>query len=325
MLALQESWDFPNKMGVLLILATPMAVWAADAVGAVRRTPKLAGGGIVAVAAGGWFAAHAAGSLEVPADTRYFAVFDETAPDSAALLASDLAEATSVGLLPDPKRLSRSSPFLSMRNLRALRAELASPAVASDQHPWGWFPGEPPPRGGPVTLAISMTEDPTRSRPSVRVTEEPPHFEVIPDGDGRPTLHRATGLEIDWEERDLTVYAVAGAEVTTIAFAFERPDEARGGAPCACERGDGGYLPPCDGRCSLLFDSTGIFVNPDTAGPTAPPTVPIDGRELRVRVPAGGVSLELWQIPYANRFRLWKVTTPPDPPRVDGPWLPWHS
>ncbi|MCP4871336.1 MAG: hypothetical protein GY898_21715 [Proteobacteria bacterium] len=325
MLALQESWDFPNKMGVLVMLATPMAVWAADAVGTLRKAPKVSTAVILVLAAGGWFGARAASDVAIPADARYFEVFPETAPDTASLLSFDQAEATDVGLLPDLHRLARSAPFLSMRNLRAMGAELSSPAVVPDQHPWGWFPGEPPPRGEPVTLAISLTDDVARTLPTVRVTDEPPHFEVTADADGQPTLHRAAGLEVGWAERDLTVYAVAGREVTTIALALERPGEAAGGEPCACERGDGGYLAPCDGRCSLLFDSTGIFVDPDAPGPHAPPPVPIDGPELRVRLPSGGVSLELWQIPYANRFRLWKVVTDPAGPQIDGPWLPWHS
>ncbi len=324
MLALQESWDFPNKMGVLLMLATPLALWAADVVAAATRRPAPVLAAVLVLTAGGRLGARAAATWDVPPDERYHATFPETAPDSVALLAGDLREATDVGLFPAPARMQRSAPFLSARNLRAMAAELAEPAVVPDFHPWGWFPGEPPPFGEPVTIAIVLADDPTTTPPSVHFTDEPPHL-VVEAGPGHPTIHRAAGVEVDWAERDLTVYALAGPEVTTIAFALERADEAAGDDPCACARGDGGYLPPCDGRCSLLFDSTGVFVDPDASGPNAPRTVPVDGRELRVRLPAGGVSLQLWQIPYANRFRLWKVYADPAAPRIDGPWLPWHS
>jgi len=324
MLALQESWDFPNKMGVLLILLTPVVAWTLLGVQAAARRPKLEGAATVVLATAAWLLVPAipTGGDGVPADGRYFAAFPEAPHESSALVAAEVREATSVGLLPDYGRVRERGPLFEPGALAAAQDLLGDPTIRTDLGPWGWAPAERLPRGAPVTLEIDLAGLPDGSI-DVRLTDAPPDLDLVADA-GSLALHRASGVTVPWDERDLVVYGLVGEEVTTIAFAFTRPVDVADG-PCHCRWSDGDFAAPCDGRCSLLADVTGVHVVEEWTRPPARAVVDVGRRRIRVRVPSGAISVPFFQIPFANRFLLFRVRATSEGVTSDGPWRPWHS
>jgi hypothetical protein len=322
MLALQEAWDFPNKMGVLLILLTPVVAWVLLGLAAGVRRPAVEGVAIALLAGAGTLAAPTLSERAVPADERYLAWFDETADESAELRAREAQVAVRLGMLPDYGRVGEHGPLLEPGVFGAVADLFADPTVRTDLTPWGWAPAEVPARGGPVTLEIDLSSLP-EGIITVRPTDEAPDLDLATDA-GSLALHRASGVAVPWDRRPLVAYGLVGSEVTTIAFAFTRPVDAANG-PCHCAWRDGNFLAPCGGRCSLLADLTGVHVSEQWTSPGEREVVHVGRNVVRVRVPAGGINIALFQIPFANRFLLWRVRATPEGAVVDGPWRPWHS
>ncbi len=324
-LALQESWDFPNKMGVALVLFAALPWCAAHGLSALRDRRVLAGW-LVAALALAW--------LPVPpivgvADARYHARFPLAPEESPALVAA-AAEDRGFGALPSGAALHRHGDLFAADHLRHLASVLRDRRIRDAVHPWGWGPGEEPPPGVPVTVAIRS--DGPGGAPTFSLTDAPPDLDLVADGAG------ATGdLRVPWDAREVRAYALRGPRVSAVTLNLPYPGEPA--APCACTRGDDEFLGPCEDRCSVLFDVAGVaprghdlsgvapWPAPGALGaPPWPPARATGGDVLTVRMPAGGLSFGIVELPYAQRLRLWRVLVTPEGVTVlDGPRWPWHG
>lgn len=316
LLSMQEAWDVPNKMGVLLVAFTPLAAWTLHGLRELDRRPRAVGPVLLALAVVGLFCLHTLEPWRAPVDARYHAVFPEAPRENAAQVEDEAARETSVGLLPDFARPARHGPILTGAKLRAFGAELVDPSLDLGLHPWGWFDSQRGAFGEAVTVAIDLAQAPWQRDDFVRLTDAPPHLDLT----GRTGL--ATDIDVGWDARKLAAYGLRGDGVTGLAIVFERPEDAEGLCRCTW---DEEFEAPCDGRCSLLYDFAGVQ--------SLPPHVNLDwgdehdvgGSVLRVRVPSGGLSVGLFLVPFADRFLLWKADVSPQGVELDGPWMPWHS
>ena len=317
LLGLQEAWDVPNKMGVLLVAFTPLAAWALHGLREATLRPRTVGPVLIVLCLCGLLGARSLEAWRAPVDERYHAVHPEAPRENAGQVDDEARREASVGLLPDVTRPSRQGARGAASRARAFGADVLDPRLDLSLHPWGWFEDEPPEPGPPVTVAIDLAAAPWGRADFVTLTDAPAHLDLS-QGPGI-----ATGIEVGWDARDLAAYGLAGQGVTTLALVFERPVDADQGH-CRC-RWDGEFLAPCDGRCSLLYDVAGLHSRGPGANLEWGADRPVEGSVLRVRVPSGGLSVGVFLVPFADRFVLWKVWLGADGVRVAGPWMPWHS
>jgi hypothetical protein len=316
LLAMQEAWDVPNKMGVLLVAFTPLAAWALHGGKEALRRPQTLGPLLLLLCVAGFFSLRALEPWRAPIDERYHDVFPEAPRENAAQVADEADRETSIGLLPDYARPGRQGALLTSGKLAAFGGELFEPALDLDLHPWGWFDAERVDGGPAVTVSIDLGQAPWGRDDLITTSDLPAHIDLT----GGPALAR--GIDVDWDLRDVAAYGLPGEGVTALALVFERPSDADG--LCTC-RWDGEFLAPCDGRCSLLYDFAGLHSRGPGANLDWGSERHVGESSLRVRVPSGGLSVGMFLVPFADRFILWKVHVEPAGVRVEGPWMPWHS
>ncbi len=317
LLSMQEAWDVPNKMGVLLVAFTALAAWTLHGLKEVAQRPASVGVLVLLLCVVGFFSTRALEPWRAPLDERYHDVHPEAPREVATQVADEAARETSLGLLPDCLRPGRQGPLLTARKLGAFVGDVADPGLDLSLHPWNWFDAERPELGDPVTVSIDLAQAPWGRSEFVSVTDAPPHLDLT----GGPGI--ATGIDVPWEARDLAAYGLPGEGVTALALVLERPIDVEQGL-CRC-RWNGEFEAPCDGRCSLLYDFAGVHSRGPGANLDWGPDRPVGESTLRVRVPSGGLSIGVFLAPFADRFVLWKVLVEEGSARVEGPWMPWHS
>ncbi|MEE2829231.1 MAG: hypothetical protein VX498_08585, partial [Myxococcota bacterium] len=321
LLALQESWDFPNKMGVLVTLLLPLAAWLMTGLLVVVERPRFHLGVVALLGLVLFVALPRLGSVDAPADPRYYSQFPETPPEAPALLEQERDRLLDLGLLPDYGRLSDAGPLWDRGLHRSLAALFAGKVPITELRPWGWHRTELPRPGLPTTLELDLAGLASTGRIAVKSTAEAPDLDLTGRG---PVIFRGRGLDGGEGIGPLLAYAWRGPEVSTLAFVLPRPSD-EGGELCSCSWTDGEFDPPCDGRCSVLAEVTGLDLLEGTGAVPAPPVASLSGSRMRIRIPSGGLSVLVLELPFANRFLLWRVLTGPGSPVIDGPWRPWHS
>jgi hypothetical protein len=303
--AVQEAWDHLNKMGVMAIVFGAVAAWAVAGAAWVWSRPFVGIPVIAALAAAGALGIPSLRDWRAPADERY-SVLAPATPEIASRVAADAAKATDAGWLPDLSGLDPHGPVLDVRKpLRALE-ELASPPAALRRQPWGWFPGEPAPRGAPVVVRIDLGRDPVDGA-FLSVTDDEPDVDV--SGAGTPWHVR--GPDVAWAGGPVDAYAAPGDEVATIAIWIGREGDAGG---------EDGRARVHDRR-KLFSVASGADVRDDAvlAGRD------LSRRDLRVRVPAGSMSIVMEKNLRGVRVYLWKAIVSPAGVDVTGPFEPWHN
>ena len=328
LLLLQESWDFPNKMGVALVLFAALPWCAVHGIRALwGRRGAVVGLLLVSFVIPLVLAVPA----QVPADVRYYERFPTAPYESPSVVQAHAAAARDVGVLPSWSTLVRHGPLFDWDHVVHLVRTLGDDSVRTVMHPWSWGPSETPAQGAPVTVAISPG-GPGGSAPRFSITDAPPHLDLASAGAGA-----LAGLEVSWDARSPLVYGLRGERVTAVTLTMPYPDEPR--VPCGCAYMEEGFAGPCEDRCSVLFDVAGVaprghgvsgeapFLAPGAMGaPRWPTPVSMKGSEFRVRLPSGAVSFGIVELPFANRLRLWRLEVSADGVNVlDGPRWPWHG
>lgn len=300
-LAVQESWDYPNKMGVAVI-GTPVAVaWivtGGQRIAAGGWRPRLVWLGLVAAC---WLAIAGLRGWQVPADGRYFRLHDLAPHESASHLAELRRQGTDVGLLPDVGRIARHGAIWTPWKWRALRS-LDAPGA------WGWHPAEAPTPGAGQTFELDLRTAIWRRTDLLQPSRAPPDIDLMTAA-GQVV---ATAIDVPWEPRPLTVTAVRGPKLTLIEIALQPP---RADSQACDPRKE-----PC--RCQF-FDSLERGASDVACGHSR---LMRHGRPtLRIRAPLGGVSLAVTINPVGNVVWLWRGVMGSGAVTLAGPVHFWHN
>lgn len=295
-LAVQESWDHANKMGVIVIVFSAFTAWLVAGGRFVRH-----GGwkGLLAVASIA-LCAHvsilAVRDWRVPADERYFRWFGKAAgTEIPSLVDRAAAEVGSVGLLPDFQGLDRYSPGFLGQNLSLTADRLMSPGSIMAPTPMLWFPQEIPPRGEEITLEIDLSQPPF-DRPFLTVTTETPHRSLA---SGETTL-RIHGLDLPWDERDMNATVSLGRGVTGVILSFE---ETR--TTGSADRDRWSENKNVEYQCEFLSWMTGAMKEPCPS--SNDPTFEHPSSVLRLGIPEGPLTLAIAINTVGENLLIWKA------------------
>ena len=300
-LSVQEAWDYPNKMGILLIAAAAWPGWWAQAWQYAGQKPLQTGIAVLLLAAAGQAAVLGLAGWQVAADPRYFKRFGLEPVECRARLAVARQRALDIGWLPDYGRMFRYSTVG--------RPWLAGPLLHSpDPVPWGWLPGEAPPPGPPVVLELDLSVPPwqlggVQWRPSA-------DFDV--DVTQQRGLAVLTDLAVPWEPTPLVATVLRGPTLTVVELAlrdFRRREPGCDPAQAFC-------------HCQFL-DALDPGALPQLcSGMTA---VRATANKLRLRLPAGGVSVIFTANPAGNVVDLWRGVVDGQGGALGGPLQFWHN
>ncbi|MDP7114498.1 MAG: hypothetical protein QGH45_21175, partial [Myxococcota bacterium] len=312
-LLFQEGWDCKNKMWVLIIVFGAFVAWIVAAGEAVRRQPAWVLPPMLAIALAGWGAARGLGDWEVPADARYVCVEPATCAENPAQLAEDRRLATRLGALPDLRRLGHNGPFLAVAKIRDLFRSLADPGVVRDPLPWGWFPGETPPPGTPVTVRIDLSDAPHGRVAFLGLTDEPADVDLT-DGGGPLALR---GVRVPWDERKLTLYLDANRELA-VAVAFYDGDLPY--PACGAET---------ESRAERIRSqrawALAVLLGEEEDPELQPRARTFDEPVVRVQVPGGALSFAMEKHLGPDRLLLWKAVSHGGGIDVEAPFEPWDN
>ena len=293
-LAVQEAWDYPNKMGVVLILFAPVVVYIAYGAQllATRRWPALAA--VVAICAALTAASWALVDVNVPADDRYLAHYQMPAAESPARLAKLRHQWTHPALWPAPERYGSYGAGGRIADLGVEHVE--SPA-------WGWPPDGLPPKGPAVVIRLVIDD----IGPRLVVADAAQQVDV--DLVAQPKRHIVRGS--DSTQRQWWVTALPGPDLTVIELSF-RP------------RSAGRCTPANDQRKCRFFSTLSAGIEPIANAPAEQ----IDRDEadgVTLRIPSGGVSLALTINDVGNVVLLSRYTVTGSNADLRGEHTFWHN
>lgn len=312
-LSLQEGWDAYNKMWVPVILFPSFVAWTVAGAAAVVRRPRY---GLPALAALILCCHLTIGLLKdtrAPADTRQACVESGGAAEDPRRLEADARRLTDVGLLPDVGRLGLNGPFLAVRKISGILADLGNPGVVTRPRPWGWFPREAPPPGAPVTVQIDLSADPHGRRDMLSISQSPPHLDLCGDDS---TWARVHGVKVPWDSRPLTLHAGRSRHLTAVVAFYDGVLPARS-CPAPPEPRQERLAVQ---RCWALHTLLGA---PErcAASREVKHTRPV----IRIRVPSGGLSLSVEKSVGPDRLILWKGLVTSRGVTLSASFEPWDN
>ncbi|MSQ84880.1 MAG: hypothetical protein EXR77_18740 [Myxococcales bacterium] len=303
-LSLQEAWDYPNKMGILLIAAAVWPLWWAAWLAQTVRRPLAMLTLLVGLALVLQFGLGQLGRWQVPPDERYFARFDLSPNESQTHLAWSRGRALDMGLLPDYARATRYGSVLG----RMAAGQLWQ---SQDALAWGWQASEVPARGRPMTVELDLSL-PVWEGISMQPIELPDDATVDIDFMRHEGLWIAPHVRVPWEQTPLTIAAVRGPKLTLIELGF-RDFRTR-------ELGCDPALRYCHCR---IFDTLEAGAGQRACG--AHKVVQTGRLKLRMRLPSGGVSLFATVNPIGNLMYLWRGTVAPAAVHFEPLVEFWHN
>jgi len=294
--ALQEAWDHPNKMGVLTMILPAWAAMSAAGVDALSTQRKATIVAWAAVLLASWAAVAGVRSWHVPADGRYYSRYSLPEHESATWVAYARDVATSIAPWPDFGRTERHVPLID--------GEKVSPE--NYEPTWGWFDRELLGNETPVTLELDLSAPLFPDGPTVRVSDKPADIDLTIDGE-----HGAS-VDVDWEPQPLIVTATRGPRLGHIEVAFSDYAAREPGCDprrmhCKCrnfdnyERGAGKIA--CIKRHPRIKRRSTI----------------------RIKAPMSAVSLTALINPVGHVVQLWKLRMIEGSLTVSAPILYWHD
>ncbi len=316
-LAVQENWDYANKVGVILIVFGAVAAWVVAGAAFVGRRPVV---GLVAVAllAGGLHVGiRGVRDWRVPADPRYYAANPVSTLECPQRVEREAERLTRGSLLPNYGRLAAFGPFLSGRKVTELWRDIQTYRQVV-RHPWGWFPREASRTSDPVTVRLDLRrplDDRTDLLTVVEASAGLPAEGEVPllDVLGAPGRIDVRDVRVPWDSRPLVLQLAVGPRNSGVALFFQDPPIERLPSGCQTCNVEHGYV-------DMLYGLLGTEVM------SAPPVVVRDvGPILDIRLPAGSVSVALMTNLGAARGILWKAHVTPDGAQVAAPFQLWHN
>jgi len=300
-LAVQESWDQLNKMGVLVIVFGAFISWIVAGTFFIMRRYRLGIPLLASVMALSWCGVRVVRDWRPPADERYQNSFHSASEDSELVKEEALRE-TDIGILPDFGRLNRWGGFIDLGKIRDIPLNLAAPTLGWRNAPWGWFPGEPPEPGRPVTIELDLSRRLHGRIDIIKATDRPAEFDLI----SSKKLNVISGIRVPWTEHELTVYSGRSDSVTGIHVFL--------GDESAPEN-------VIEERFSMYYALAGL----SDERPEKVERSSKDSPRLRFRVPSGALSIALEINIVAERILLWKGLVSPTGVSLREPVEPWHN
>ncbi len=295
-LALQEAWDQANKMGVILIVSQAAVPWVAAFGKEARRRPLRSLVLLSAALLAGWLGLRGLSGWRVPADERYFCLTG-AGVERTGLVEEAEREALAVGFLPRFPFPSHVTASFLVENAKALAINFLHPEKTWSPWPLGFFPHAVPWPGEPVTVALDLSRNP-QDHETATVVSGPADVDLTSVG-----AAAVVNLPpVSWSGPAPVVVARRGPAATAILVDFDWP--ARDGCPFGLQEPDIVDRFLHENRCEV----TASMAGEDSAGPC-----PFEGRDplvlgrptVRLRVPAGALSLALVVNWRGENYRLW--------------------
>jgi len=296
-LAVQEAWDQPNKMGVVVMLFLAFAAWLVAGTAWVVRRPRWGVGVMVVIAAVGLFLVPAMRDWRVPIDERYVytwgAMYQAEIP---AVVDREAARQTDLDLWPDYSVVGPFDRGFIWHNLRELGRQIVDGDALAPSYPLQWFRTEIPSAGAPVTIAIDLSAAPGEV-PYVIEAEGEPHLDITAAPADR------VELQVPWDDRTVRGLATRSQGVNVVHFDFvmrHNPtawDDAYGG--------ENGVANSEEQRCGKIGWLLGRETY-DCPGSELEPTQ-LDSPIIRVRMPAGALTASWMLSPAGETLLLWKA------------------
>ncbi len=310
-LAVQEAWDVPNKMGVIVIVFASFIAWMLYGARWVQSRPIHGSVTVVVVAVLGLGACAGIKGWRPPVDERYYTVYPGERRELPVRVEDKAERLTDIGLLPDFAQLNRFGTFLSARKISELWQDLGSPSVEVERRAWGWFPSETPPPGPPVVVELDMREPLYGRTDFLKLMPQGTKADI--DLVAVPEMARLDGLRVPWDGKPVMLYTTRSNDISLLQLFFVDPTELELERPFA----DPDAIEQCK-LFSLLGGMEGECDDPVEL-PTAPKEV------LRVRMPSGGLSVATTVNRSAQKVLLWKAIVSPTSLQVNESIEPWHN
>lgn len=316
-LAVQEAWDQANKMGVIVIVSQVAVPWVVACWTQVRRRPVTAFVVIAGLTVACGLGVRALRDWRAPLDERYLCLTGAgiERPEHVDRAAW---EATAVGVLPRPPVPDHASaPFLA-RNATALLRALLEPDRDWTPWPLGFFPDAVPPPGEPVTVALDLSREPEDAA-FARVVEGPADADLT-------SANAASVLtlpEVPWSGPAPVVVVRRGPAATAVLVDFAWPP--RAGCPPGLQEPHVLERFLRENRCEVTAWMAGE--EPEASCPLEgrEPT-PLSRPEVRLRVPAGALSMARVVNWRGENYRLWNGLASRDGLAWDAVNEPfWHN
>jgi len=310
-LAVQEAWDVPNKMGVIIVVFASFVAWMLYGARWVQQRPLHGGLTVCVLAVLGLGACAGIKDWRPPVDERYYTVYPGERRELPIRVEDKAERLTDVGFLPDFAQLNRFGTFLSTRKVSELWQDLGSPSVEAERRAWGWFPSETPPPGPPVVVEFDM-RTPLYGRTDF-LKLMPPGTEPDIDLIAVPQMARLEGLRVPWDGKPIMLYTTRSNDVSLLQLFFVDPADLELERPFA----DPDAIEQCK-LFSLLGGMEGECDEPIAIRSEPKPV-------LRVRMPSGGLSVATTVNRSAQKVLLWKAIVSPSSLEVNEAIEPWHN
>lgn len=312
--AFQEGWDIGNKMWVMLIVLGAVVAWVVGGLAWIAQRPRVGVPVLIALVILLQAGALLVRGWEVPPDERYICIEPGVGPEldlDAAGPTASRREATAVAPWPDLGRLGHNGPYLAAQKISGVFGDLASPGIPTSARPWGWFPREPPPAGPPVTVELDLSAVVHGRTDFARLTTDPPDIDLTIPG----TAVTLQGPTVPWSPHPLVLYAGRSEALSAAVLFFDADLDGE----CA------EWKEPRDERlevqrCWALFTLLGEEERCDDLEPGG-----VVSDRLRLRVPAGALSLAVEQSIGPDRLFLWKGHVSSDDVTLAEPFVPWKN
>ena len=315
-LAVQENWDDPNKMGVLLIIFGPLVAAMVAGARAWLARPKRLTAAVVAVSICLWGAVAAVADWRATPDPRYKQAFGEEAIEQSTLLERDAERLTGVAPWPDFGRLQDFYPFWSWARIIDFGHHVAAPRLGFRATPWGWFGHEVRAHGTAVNVAIDLRTPPWLNPAPVQLTDKPPDLDLT----SAAYVQMASPVEVPWSKRPLTVAVTPSGEAVSGAMV------AFGGHKRVQQRKDALTRRGVERYRDVQFDLHWLLMREGQGGKAWQDRAAVPGSDVVVlRVPSGSFSLAFTVSARAVRTVVWRGHVGVGGVETAGPWYAIHN
>ena len=318
-LAIQEKWDDPNKMGVILVVLWPVIHSMVNGLRAVAIRPTRSLSGLALLVVLILFAIPRLSAWNVPADARYRATFPLDGVEVPDLLEQQRAMVLDVGVLPDYGRLEEFSNTPALDKLASAIDDILHPALRHERTPLGSRPSAEPTDNGASTVLLNLNVAPWRQEAPLMNTSQPAQVDLI-RGE-RPQL--VGPLKVAWSSAPVTLLLVPAAA---------------GRAGILLLHGDYSWLADDPAtprqntlsRDKVLGEAQWLLLGGTMALPGKGVWRKIERRSLetssiRLQLPAGSLNLAFSYNIEGTRHLLWRASVAAGSVHVGKPQKAWHN